>query len=78
VDADEAWEWSRSRPWMVGCNYIPSTAANQIEMWQEESFDEETNDRELGWAAQLGFNTVRVFALEVKSTSAAATRPLVS
>ena len=46
---------------MTGCNYIPCTAINQVEMWQEETFDEQTIRRELGWAAALGFNTVRVF-----------------
>lgn len=46
---------------MIGCNYIPATAINQIEMWSEESFDEETIRRELAWAASLGFNTIRVF-----------------
>ncbi|MFP6641596.1 MAG: cellulase family glycosylhydrolase, partial [Myxococcota bacterium] len=45
----------------VGCNFIPSTAINQLEMWQAESFDPETNGRELEWAASLGFNIVRVY-----------------
>lgn len=54
-------DWYAKQPWPVGVNYITSTAINQIEMWQEESFDPETIDRELGWAADLGFNTVRVF-----------------
>jgi hypothetical protein len=30
-------------------------------MWQAESFDRETLDRELGWAGDLGFNVVRVY-----------------
>jgi hypothetical protein len=46
---------------MIGCNFIPSTAINQLEMWHDETFDEETIRRELGWAANLGFNTIRVF-----------------
>jgi hypothetical protein len=45
----------------VGCNYGPSTAINQLEMWQADSFDLKTIDRELGWAQDLGFNSVRVF-----------------
>jgi hypothetical protein len=45
----------------VGCNFIPSTASNQLEMWQAETFDPKTIDRELGWAADLGFNAVRVY-----------------
>ena len=56
-----AWDWYAVQPWIVGCNYIPSTAGNQIEMWQGESFDIETIGRELGWAKSLGFNTVRVY-----------------
>jgi hypothetical protein len=53
--------WYREQTWLVGCNFIPSSAINQLEMWQEASFDGETIDRELGWAADLGFNTVRVY-----------------
>jgi len=56
-----AWEWYARQPWLVGCNYVPSTAVNDVEMWQKETFDPETIDRELGWAEDLGFNTVRVF-----------------
>jgi hypothetical protein len=54
-------DWYESQPWLVGCNFIPSTAVNQLEMWQADTFDAATIDRELGWAAALGFNTVRVF-----------------
>jgi len=45
----------------VGCNFIPSTAINQLEMWQADTWDRETIDLELGWAAAIGFNTVRVY-----------------
>jgi len=58
---EKAWQWYDSRPWLVGCNFLPSTAVNDVEMWQEDTFDARTIDRELGWAEQLGFNTVRVF-----------------
>lgn len=58
---EQAQEWWDRQLWPVGCNYIPSTAINQLEMWQANSFDEAVNDRELGWAAGLGFNTVRVY-----------------
>ncbi|MFO0892362.1 MAG: cellulase family glycosylhydrolase [Isosphaeraceae bacterium] len=57
----EAASWARSHPWLVGCNFIPSTAINQLEMWQADTFDPSTIDRELGWAEGLGFNSVRVF-----------------
>ena len=58
---EKAAQWYERQPWPVGCNYIPSSAINQIETWQAESFDPETIDRELGWAENLGFNTIRVF-----------------
>ena len=54
-------EWYDKQPWLVGCNFLPSTAVNDVEMWQAETFDPATIDRELGWARDLGFNTVRVF-----------------
>ena len=58
---EKAQEWSGTRDWPVGCNFIPSTASNQLEMWQADSFDPEAIDRELGWASDLGFTSVRVF-----------------
>lgn len=57
---DRAAAWLSERGWLRGCNFIPSTAINQLEMWQEESFDEATIDRELGYAEAIGFNSVRV------------------
>ncbi len=57
----QANDWYAKQPWLVGCNFSPSTAINQLEMWQKETFDPETIDRELGWAEQIGFNSVRVF-----------------
>lgn len=53
--------WYAAQPWLVGCNFTPSTAVNQLEFWQAETFDPLTIGRELGWAAELGFNTVRAF-----------------
>gem|GEM_PF-21475 len=58
---EQAQRWWGAQPWVVGCNFIPSTAVNQLEMWQAESWDPETTRRELGFAAGLGFNTVRVY-----------------
>lgn len=54
-------EWMEKNGWIVGCNYIPSNAINQLEMWQEDTFSPELIDKELGWAGNLGFNSVRVF-----------------
>jgi hypothetical protein len=53
--------WYASQPWPVGANFVPSTAINELEMWQAETFDEKTIDRELGWAEGIGMNTMRVF-----------------
>jgi len=58
---EKAWVWSEEIGWLRGCNYIPNTAVNQLEMWQEETFDTVTIDRELGWAEELGFNVMRVY-----------------
>jgi hypothetical protein len=57
----QAWSWYRAQPWLVGCNFLPSTAVNDVEMWQASTFDAATLDRELGWARGVGFNSVRVF-----------------
>lgn len=57
----EANEWYAKQPWLVGANFIPSTAVNQLEMWQADTFDPVVIDRELGWAQKLGMNTMRVF-----------------
>src|SRR5215471_15669129 len=40
---------------------LPSTAINQLEMFQADTFDPKTIDRELGWAQSLGFNAIRVY-----------------
>lgn len=57
----QASAWYAQQPWLVGANYAPATAINQLEMWQADSFDPATIDRELGWAQGLGMNTMRVF-----------------
>jgi hypothetical protein len=54
-------EWYARQPWLVGGNYIPATAINELEMWQAETFDPKTIDKELGWAEGLGMTTMRVF-----------------
>lgn len=58
---EKANEWYKKHKWINGANFLPSTAINQLEMWQAESFDPETIDRELGWAQKIGFNTMRVY-----------------
>ncbi len=59
--AKKANNWYAKQGWMVGANFLPSTAINQLEMWQEESFDTTTISRELGWAAGIGMNVMRVY-----------------
>ncbi|HEX4066507.1 MAG TPA: 1,4-beta-xylanase [Acidobacteriaceae bacterium] len=58
---DQANAWYAAQPWQVGANFLPSDAINELEMWQAESFDPVTIDRELGWAEGIGMNTMRVF-----------------
>jgi len=58
---ERAQTWYRSYPWLVGANFVPSTAINQLEMWQADTFDPATIDRELGYAEDIGMNTMRVF-----------------
>jgi hypothetical protein len=58
---DQATQWYNQQPWLVGCNFIPSTAINELEMWQADTWDAKTIDRELGWAESIGFNVVRVY-----------------
>src|ERR1700758_3368585 len=59
--AEKANAWYAKQPWLVGSNYIPATASNELEMWQAETFDPKRIDLELGWAESIGLNTVRVF-----------------
>jgi|SoiMethySBSTD1v2_1073268.scaffolds.fasta_scaffold38760_2 Cellulase (glycosyl hydrolase family 5) len=54
-------EWYAKQPWLVGSNYIPANAINELEMWQADTFDPKTIDKELGWAEGLGMTTMRVF-----------------
>lgn len=58
---EKAREWGKIQPWLRGSNFNPSSAINQLETWQAESFDPETINRELGWAASIGFNCMRVY-----------------
>lgn len=54
-------DWYSHQPWLLGSNYIPSDAINQLEMWQADTFDPKRIDTELGWAQSIGLNTMRVF-----------------
>jgi hypothetical protein len=54
-------DWYARQPWLVGSNYIPASAINELEMWQADTFDANRIDKELGWAESIGLNTMRVF-----------------
>ncbi|MFN6137028.1 MAG: hypothetical protein ACK480_00830, partial [Planctomycetota bacterium] len=46
---EQAKAWQDKHGWLVGANYIPAYAINQLEMWQIGTFDLERIDTELGW-----------------------------
>ncbi|MDE1154042.1 MAG: cellulase family glycosylhydrolase [Micavibrio sp.] len=54
-------DWYKAQPLLMGANYVPASASNQIEMWQKDTFNIAEIDKELGWAKNLGMNTMRVF-----------------
>lgn len=66
-ETDQRWtqeranQWYAQQPWLLGANFVPSNAVNELEMWQAATFDEKEIDRELGWAESAGMNTMRVF-----------------
>ena len=53
--------WYAQQPWLVGANYVPSDAINQLEMFQAATWNPQLNDKELGMAEGIGMNTMRVF-----------------
>ncbi|HEU0066903.1 MAG TPA: cellulase family glycosylhydrolase [Sphingomonas sp.] len=57
----QAKSWYARQPWLVGSNYAPATAINQLEMWQAQTWDPKRIDYELGLAQGIGMNTMRVF-----------------
>ena len=58
---ERAHAWYAQHRWLAGANFVPSSASNQFEMWQAETWDPTTIDLELGWAADIGFNVMRVY-----------------
>lgn len=59
--AEQANNWYKDKGWLRGSNFLPSTAINQLEMWQAETFDTATISKELGWAESIGMNVMRVY-----------------
>lgn len=66
-DAGDRWPeakanaWYAKQQWLVGANFVPSDAINELEMFQAATFDPSEIDREFGWAESIGMNTMRVF-----------------
>jgi len=58
---EKAWNWYNKNQSVIGCNYVPQTAINSTEMWQSDTFDIETIAKELKWASDIGYNSIRVF-----------------
>jgi hypothetical protein len=57
----QANDWYQHQPWLVGSDFIPKDAINELEMWQADTFNPQEIDTELGWAENIGMNTMRVF-----------------
>ncbi|MGN6374822.1 MAG: glycoside hydrolase 5 family protein [Sphingomonas sp.] len=58
---DQAKTWYAKQPYLIGANYVPSDAINELEMWQAPTFDPQRIDQEFGWAQAMGMDTMRVF-----------------
>jgi Cellulase (glycosyl hydrolase family 5) len=59
--ADRVNRWYQAQGWLVGANFITSTAINQLEMFQADTYDPRRIDGDLGVARLHGVNAVRVF-----------------
>ncbi len=59
---EKAWAWYNAQPWIRGCNYMPASAANRVDQWQqlgkEERFAEV--EREFALAQKVGLNAMRI------------------
>ena len=63
---ERAWEWYNAQPWIRGCNYMPASAANRVDQWQELGCEERFAEveRELALAETIGFNALRIIVEE--------------
>ncbi len=63
----EKWTEERANQWysrqgcLLGANFLPSDAINQLEMFQAETFNPALIDKELAWGEGIGLNTMRVY-----------------
>jgi hypothetical protein len=53
--------WYDRQPWLTGADFVPSDAINELEMFQQPTFNPQLIDKELGLAQSAGMNTLRVF-----------------
>ena len=58
---EKAQAWGAEQPWLVGANFNPSDSWNQLVVWQKDTWNPELIDKELGWAEDIGMNTMRVY-----------------
>ena len=63
---EKAWAWHAAQPWLRGCNYMPASAANRVDQWQEMGCEERfaEMETELKIAQSIGFNTMRIIIEE--------------
>ena len=59
--AERARAWADELPTLVGCNYTPAYAQNQIAFWGSETWDPDAIEAELRAAAGIGMNALRVY-----------------
>ena len=65
----KAQAWYERQPWLVGANFVPSDAINELEMFQAATFNPALIDKELGLGESIGMNTMRVFLQDQLWTS---------
>uniref|UniRef100_A0A914CLI6 C-type lectin domain-containing protein n=1 Tax=Acrobeloides nanus TaxID=290746 RepID=A0A914CLI6_9BILA len=59
---DQAWAWfNAQKPYIMGTELTVSSAANQLEMWQAETFNADLIDKEISFGSKLGFTVFRIF-----------------
>ena len=58
---DQAWAWFNAQKYIMGTEFTVSSAANQLEMWQAETFDAELIEKEISFGAKLGYTVFRIF-----------------
>jgi hypothetical protein len=58
---DQAFAWFNAQKYIMGTEYMTSSAVNQLEMWQAATFDPVLIDKEMAVGQQLGMTTMRIF-----------------